>query len=56
MTTEDDPDSINFEGTYEFIKGPYTCKDTRRKSGESGSTSLALEEVHYYFRMKFFVF
>lgn len=47
MTTEDDPDSINFEATYEFIRGPYMCKESRKMTGPSGTTSLSLEEVKY---------
>lgn len=46
MTSKDDPDLINFEATYEFIKGPYTCKENRKKSGSSGTGSFALEEVY----------
>lgn len=45
MTSEDDPDFVNFEATYEFIKGPYLCRDSRRKMGPSGTHSLAMEEV-----------
>lgn len=46
MTSQDDPDSIYFEATFQFIKGPYTCRETRRRSGPGGQTSLALEDVN----------
>lgn len=45
MTSQDDPEHINFEATFQFIKGPYTCRETRRRSGPGGTTSLALEDV-----------
>lgn len=63
MTAKDDPDAINFEATYEFIKGPYTCKENRKKSGPSGSGSLTQEEVRtfghinagiFHFHLKFY--
>lgn len=47
MTTDDDPDSMNFEATYEFIKGPYMCKEPRKMSGPSGTTSLSHEDVKH---------
>jgi hypothetical protein len=45
MTSMDDPDSLNFEGTFEFIKGPMHCKDIRRKTGASGVVNLAVGDV-----------
>lgn len=47
MTAQDDPDNIYFEATFQFIKGPYTCRETRRRSGPGGQTSLALEDVRW---------
>lgn len=47
MTSQDDPDNIYFEATFQFIKGPYTCREQRRRSGPGGTTSLALEDVSY---------
>ncbi len=49
MTSQDDPDNIYFEATFQFIKGPYTCRETRRRSGPGGQTSLALEDVRIKF-------
>lgn len=46
MTSQDDPDSIYFEATFQFIKGPYTCRESRRRHGPGGQTSLALEDVN----------
>ncbi|XP_037044522.1 uncharacterized protein LOC119080330 isoform X2 [Bradysia coprophila] len=45
MTSQDDPDNIYFEATFQFIKGPYTCRESRRRSGPGGQTSLALEDI-----------
>lgn len=45
MTSQDDPDNINFEASFQFIKGPYTCREIRRRGGPGGTTSLALEDV-----------
>lgn len=45
MTTLDDPDTIRFEGTYEFIKAPLTCKDSRRKFGPSGTVDMTFGDV-----------
>lgn len=47
MTSEDDSDGIYFEATYEFVKGPYTCKEGRRKAGPSGTNSLSVEDVSF---------
>ncbi|XP_058836455.1 uncharacterized protein LOC131693017 isoform X2 [Topomyia yanbarensis] len=41
MTSGDDPDSINFEATFEFIKAPIVCKDVRRKNAVTGIVSLS---------------
>ncbi|CAG9804070.1 unnamed protein product [Chironomus riparius] len=42
MTRYDDPDTLNFQATFEFIKPsiPTKCKDTRRKLGSEGVISL----------------
>lgn len=45
MTDEDDPQHIQFEGTFEFIKAPVHCKDSRRKFGASGLINLAAGEL-----------
>lgn len=45
MTTLDDPDGLNFEGTFEFIKGPSGCKDGRRKFGPSGIIDMTFGDV-----------
>ena len=45
MTTLDDPDTINFEGLFEFVKGPITCKDGRRKYGPSGTIDMTFGDV-----------
>lgn len=45
MTDEDDPDHIQFEGTFEFIKAPVHCKDSRRKFGASGLINLSAGEL-----------
>lgn len=50
MTSEDDPDGIYFEATFEFIKVPYVCMEGRRKSGPSGTNSISLEDVSIYKR------
>lgn len=42
MTRYDDPDSLNFYATFEFIKplAPSKCKDLKRKLGSEGTISL----------------
>lgn len=45
MTDDDDPEHIQFEGTFEFIKAPVHCKDSRRKFGASGMINLAAGEL-----------
>ncbi|XP_054735461.1 uncharacterized protein LOC129242692 [Anastrepha obliqua] len=45
MTTLDDPDAINFEGMFEFIKGPANCKDGRRKFGPSGTIQMTFGDM-----------
>ena len=42
MTKYDDPDSLNFQATFEFIKPtiPTKCKDSKRKLGSEGTISL----------------
>ncbi|XP_049313230.1 uncharacterized protein LOC105221859 isoform X3 [Bactrocera dorsalis] len=45
MTTLDDPDAINFEGMFEFIKGPASCKDGRRKFGPSGTIHMTFGDM-----------
>lgn len=42
MTKYDDPDSLNFQATFEFIKPmmPDDCKDNKRKLGSEGTISL----------------
>lgn len=45
MTSEDDPDNLSFEATYEFIKGPMACKELRKVSGGSGRISVSTDDV-----------
>ncbi|KAH8295665.1 hypothetical protein KR018_002570, partial [Drosophila ironensis] len=45
MTTLDDPDTVNFEGMFEFVKAPTSCKDGRRKFGPSGTIDMTFGEV-----------
>lgn len=42
MTKYDDPDSLNFYATFEYIKPlvPLKCKDVKRKLGSEGTISL----------------
>lgn len=42
MTKYDDPDSLNFQAKFEFIKPmmPDDCKDNKRKLGSEGTISL----------------
>lgn len=43
MTKYDDPDSLNFMATFEFLKllpPPEACKDPKRKLGSEGAISL----------------
>jgi hypothetical protein len=47
MTRYDDPDTLNFQATFEFIR-PQTltkCKDSRRKLGTEGVINLNEGEV-----------
>ncbi|XP_039229997.1 uncharacterized protein LOC26536190 isoform X2 [Drosophila yakuba] len=45
MTTLDDPDTVNFEGMFEFVKAPTSCKDGRRKFGPSGTIDMTFGDV-----------
>ncbi|XP_059217069.1 uncharacterized protein LOC106091151 isoform X2 [Stomoxys calcitrans] len=45
MTTLDDPDALNFEGMFEFVKGPTNCKDGRRKFGPSGTIDMTFGDM-----------
>ncbi|XP_050073509.1 uncharacterized protein LOC126561419 isoform X1 [Anopheles maculipalpis] len=45
MTNGDDPDSLNFEASYEFVKGPMMCKDVRRKNAITGVVSLSSGDI-----------
>lgn len=45
MTALDDPDHLNFEATYEFIKLPLLCKEVKKLSGTSGIINMADESV-----------
>ncbi|XP_058457818.1 uncharacterized protein LOC131434755 isoform X2 [Malaya genurostris] len=45
MTSGDDPDSLNFEATFEFVKAPVVCKDVRRKNAVTGIVNLSGGEV-----------
>ncbi|XP_017861192.1 PREDICTED: uncharacterized protein LOC108612730 isoform X2 [Drosophila arizonae] len=45
MTTLDDPDTANFEGMFEFVKAPTSCKDGRRKFGPSGTIDMTFGDI-----------
>lgn len=45
MTADDDPDGTYFEATYEFIMGPYVCRESRDRIGTSGLAHLSADEV-----------
>ncbi|KPU78217.1 uncharacterized protein Dana_GF10200, isoform B [Drosophila ananassae] len=45
MTTLDDPDTVNFEGMFEFVKAPTSCKDGRRKFGPSGTIDMTFGDI-----------
>jgi hypothetical protein len=47
MTRLDDPDSLNFQATFEFVRpsAPTKCKDARRKLGSEGVINLNEAEV-----------
>lgn len=45
MSLYDDPDSLNFEATYEFINEPINCIDIRKKTGFTGEIRLAVGDV-----------
>lgn len=47
MTKYDDPDSLNFHATFEFVRPliPTKCKDPKRKLGSEGTISLNEGEV-----------
>lgn len=48
MTRYDDPDSLNFQATFEFIKPIASkCKESRRKLGSEGIIFLNEGEVSY---------
>lgn len=47
MTLHDDPDSLNFEATFEFFNEPINCKDVRRKTGFTGEVRLAVGDVNF---------
>jgi len=47
MTKYDDPDTLNFIATFEFVKVPIKCKDVRRKLGSEGTISLNDAEVSF---------
>lgn len=49
MTALDDPDHLNFEATYEFIKLPLLCKEVKTVSGTSGTVSMADENVSFIY-------
>lgn len=45
MTAHDDPDHLNFEATYEFIKLPILCQEVKKLSATSGIINMADEDV-----------
>lgn len=49
MTAHDDPDSLNFEATYEFIKLPLLCKEVKKLNATSGNINVADENVSLCF-------
>ncbi|KAL1402752.1 hypothetical protein pipiens_005939 [Culex pipiens pipiens] len=44
MTAHDDPDTLNYEMIFEFIKAPIICKDERRKDAMVSRNQLWLIE------------
>lgn len=49
MSSYEDPDTLFFEATYEFVKAPYVCKESRKHIGTSGEASLSIEDVSFVF-------
>lgn len=49
MTARDDPDSLNFEAAYEFLKLPLLCKEVKILNGTSGTVNMADDNVRYNF-------
>jgi hypothetical protein len=56
MTKYDDPDNLNFQATFEFLKpiittystaAPTYCKDLKRKIGSEGTISLNEGDVSF---------
>ncbi len=45
MSNYDDPDTLNFEATFEFFKSTQTCKDNRKRAGTEGDVVLSAGEV-----------
>ncbi|XP_035794280.1 uncharacterized protein LOC118467651 isoform X1 [Anopheles albimanus] len=45
MTNVDDPDTLSFEASYEFVKGPMMCKDVRRKNAITGVVNLSSGDI-----------
>lgn len=56
MTAHDDPEHLNFEATYEFIKLPLICKEVKKLSGASGIINMADENVRKIVNCKFIKF
>jgi hypothetical protein len=55
MTRFDDPDSLNFQATFEFVRPliPVTCNDLKRKLGSEGTISLNVGDVRKTFILFF---
>lgn len=45
MTALDDPDHLNFEATYEFMKLPLLCKEVKKLRGTSGTVHATEDNV-----------
>lgn len=45
MTALDDPDHLNFEATYEFMKLPLLCKEVKKLRGTSGTVHAGEDNV-----------
>lgn len=49
MTALDDPDHLNFEATYEFMKLPLLCKEVKKLRGTSGTVHAGEDNVSSFF-------
>lgn len=47
MTNYDAPETLNFEGTFEFFKAPSNCRDLQRKTGSFGVVNMNTGDVRF---------